>query len=169
MVTNHHVVDQEKALRVKFYDGRVDSADVLRLNADCDIALLKLRSSTALKSLTPVSVSTLGVGDEVMVIGTPADTLLGQTVTRGIISGNRTFHDVQYFQTDAYINGGNSGGALVSTDGKLLGIVNAKYIGYGIEGIGFAIPAGNLFDKLRIEYVPEPKPTPAKDSKKKKS
>lgn len=149
LVTNFHVVEQSEEVRVKFMDGRETAARVVRKHPDCDLALLKAEQS-GLRHL-PVSYREAELGETVFVIGTPADTLLAQSVSRGIVSGTREYEGVSLIQTDAKVNGGNSGGALVSKDGTLIGIVSAKYVGYGIEGIGFAVPTIRLRDKLKVE------------------
>jgi len=164
MVTNFHVVEQASEVKVKFMNGEETSAKVLRCNADSDLALLKVEK-IGLKYLTPASYDAV-LGETVFVIGTPADTLLAQSVSKGIVSGTRTYEGVTLIQTDAKVNRGNSGGALISSDGKLLGVVSAKYSGYGIEGIGFAVPASRLREKLRLEIVlPVTAPSTAPASK----
>jgi S1-C subfamily serine protease len=79
-------------------------------------------------------------------------------VSRGIVSGARTYDKVSLIQTDAKVNGGNSGGALVSADGKLIGVVSAKYVGFGIEGIGFAVPMIRMKDLLKVDVKAKPAP-----------
>ena len=93
------------------------------------------------------------IGADVFAIGTPADKELGQTVTKGIISARRKIEGHAFLQTDVSINGGNSGGALVARSGQLLGIVNAKLVGRGIEGIGFAIPAEQVSEALQLTFI----------------
>ncbi len=143
IVTNHHVIAAADAVRVQLADGRVADAKIIGRDPDTDLAVLKI-------DLPKLPVMPLGrsdrlrVGDVVLAIGNPVG--LSQTVTQGIVSatgrgqlGVATFEN--FIQTDAPINFGNSGGALVSTDGELIGIntaVLAKNL--GVEGIGFAIP-----------------------------
>ena len=73
---------------------------------------------------------------------------MGQTVSKGTISGRRKIKGHALLPTDVSINGGNSGGTLVARSGQLLGIVNAKLVGRGIEGISFAIPAEQVTEAL---------------------
>jgi Do/DeqQ family serine protease len=143
IVTNHHVIAAADAVRVQLADGRVADATIVGRDPDTDLAVLKI-------GLPKLPVMPLGrsdrlrVGDVVLAIGNPVG--LSQTVTQGIVSatgrgqlGVATFEN--FIQTDAPINVGNSGGALVNTDGELIGIntaVLAKNL--GVEGIGFAIP-----------------------------
>jgi serine protease DegS len=144
VITNHHVIASADLIRAQLADGRVADAKIVGRDPDTDLAVLKLD----LKSDVPVmplgQSDRLRVGDIVLAIGNPVG--LSQTVTQGIVSatgrgqlGVATFED--FIQTDAPINIGNSGGALINADGELIGIntaVAAKNI--GVEGIGFAIP-----------------------------
>ncbi|HYC10286.1 MAG TPA: trypsin-like peptidase domain-containing protein [Steroidobacteraceae bacterium] len=143
IVTNHHVIANADSIRVQLADGRVADARIVGRDPDTDLAVLKI-------DLTPLPVVGFGrsdrlkVGDVVLAIGNPIG--LSQTVTHGIVSavsrqqlGIAPLED--FIQTDAPINFGNSGGALVDSSGELVGIntaIVAKNI--GVEGIGFAIP-----------------------------
>ena len=143
IVTNHHVIANADSVRVQLADGRVADARIVGRDPDTDLAVLKI-------DLLPLPVAVLGrsdelkVGDVVLAIGNPIG--LSQTVTHGIVSavsrqqlGIAPLED--FIQTDAPINFGNSGGALVDASGALVGIntaIVAKNI--GVEGIGFAIP-----------------------------
>jgi serine protease DegS len=143
IVTNHHVIANADSVAVQLADGRVAEARVVGRDPDTDLAVLKI-------DLKPLPVATFGrsdqlkVGDVVLAIGNPIG--LSQTVTHGIVSatsrqqlGIAPLED--FIQTDAPINFGNSGGALVDSSGALIGIntaIVAKNL--GVEGIGFAIP-----------------------------
>lgn len=151
LLTNFHVVGQNDTVRVKFQDNTSELARVLRRHPDCDLALIKVER-TGLEFLTPAQ-SDAEMGEVVYVVGTPADTLLSQSVSKGIVSGRREFDGSTYLQTDAKVNGGNSGGALINANGELVGIVSAKYVGFGIEGIGFAVPIVKLKDDLHVNMV----------------
>lgn len=143
IVTNHHVIADADEIRVQLADGRVAPARVVGGDPDTDLAVLKI-------DLTPLPVVTFGrsdqlkVGDVVLAIGNPMG--LSQTVTHGIVSavsrhqlGIAPLED--FIQTDAPINFGNSGGALIDTRGDLVGINTAMAAkSLGVEGIGFAIP-----------------------------
>ncbi|MEP7243199.1 MAG: trypsin-like peptidase domain-containing protein [Gammaproteobacteria bacterium] len=142
IVTNHHVIANADAIRVQLADERVADATIVGRDPDTDLAVLRID----LKDLpvAPIGRSDrLQVGDVVLAIGSPVG--LSQTVTHGIVSattrslGIATFEN--FIQTDAAINVGNSGGALIDTSGALVGIntaIIAKNL--GVEGIGFAIP-----------------------------
>jgi serine protease DegS len=143
IVTNHHVIANADSIRVQLADGRVADARIVGRDPDTDLAVLKI-------DLSPLPVATFGrsdqlkVGDVVLAIGNPIG--LSHTVTHGIVSavsrqqlGIAPLED--FIQTDAPINFGNSGGALIDSSGALVGIntaIVAKNI--GVEGIGFAIP-----------------------------
>jgi serine protease DegS len=144
IVTNQHVIAGADSIRVQLADGRIADATIVGQDPDTDIAILHLGIGKL--PVMPLGRSdTLRVGDIVLAIGNPYG--LSQTVTQGIVSatgrgqlGLATFEN--FIQTDAAINLGNSGGALVDAHGDLIGIntavLNRAY--GGPEGIGFAIP-----------------------------
>lgn len=145
VVTNNHVIDSATEILVTLKDGRQFDATVVGTDQRSDIALLKIKDGENLTEIEVGSSSSLRVGDFVVAIGNPFG--LGQTVTSGIVSAlDRSglgIEEVENFiQTDAAINSGNSGGALVTLDGKLIGI-NTAILGPngGNIGIGFAIPS----------------------------
>ncbi|RYY17589.1 MAG: trypsin-like serine protease, partial [Cytophagaceae bacterium] len=152
IVTNAHVVGQEDEVKVLMADGVQSKGRVVRVNPEMDLALIKVESD-GLTAFQLPSASLADIGADVFAIGTPADKELGQTVTKGIISARRKIEGRSFLQTDVSINGGNSGGALVTRSGQLLGIVNAKLVGKGIEGIGFAIPAEQVSEALQLKFI----------------
>ncbi len=145
ILTNHHVIDGAEEIKVDLNDRRTLNARVVGSDPPSDLALLKVDASN-LPVLTLGNSDNVRVGDVVLAIGNPLG--IGQTVTMGIISakGRQTglssgsFED--FLQTDAPINQGNSGGALVSTNSELIGI-NSQILSPsgGSIGIGFAIPS----------------------------
>lgn len=146
IVTNYHVIENAKDIKIVLSDGRELAADVVAKEPRTDLAALKLRDVPAnLPYLTLKDVDDIEVGDLVLAIGNPFG--IGQTVTGGIVSalarsqiGVSDFRS--FIQTDAAINPGNSGGALVTMDGKLAGINTAILSkSGGSVGIGFAIPS----------------------------
>lgn len=152
IITNAHVVGNESEVKVLLADGVPAKGKVVRVNAEMDLALIKT-DADGLTAFQLPATSGAEIGADVFAIGTPADKELNQTVTKGIISGRRKIDGHTLLQTDVSINGGNSGGALVGRNGQLLGIVNAKLVGRGIEGIGFAIPAEQVADALQLKFV----------------
>ncbi len=145
LVTNHHVVDLADEIEVTLHDGRVLPAKMLGSDQGTDIALLQI-DARELRALEFADSNDAEVGDFVVAIGNPFG--LGQTVTAGIVSalGRAGLDSDKYedfIQTDAAINRGNSGGALVDLEGRLIGINTAiiSSNGGGSDGIGFAVPA----------------------------
>jgi serine peptidase DegS len=155
IVTNHHVIADADEIWVQLADSRVGEARIVGRDPDTDLAVLQI-------SLDQLPVMPLGrsdrlrVGDVVLAIGNPVG--LSQTVTQGIVSatgrgqlGVAIFEN--FIQTDAPINFGNSGGALINASGELVGINTAVLSkNLGVEGIGFAIPV-NLVRGVLDEIV----------------
>ncbi len=153
VITNHHVAGSGKdSIEVLLNNGEKYDAKLIRSDFVYDLALLKIESNSAFCAVQPLTLKTSSLGDKVTVIGTPADPSLGQTVTKGIISGYRDANGKNLIQTDAHINPGNSGGALFNDKGELIGIVSSKASGSVVEGVGFAIPAHYIYERLRLEY-----------------
>ncbi len=144
IITNHHVVAGADTVTVGLSDDRQFTATVVGSDASTDIALLQIDAQN-LKALPFADVSGLRVGDYVVAIGNPFG--IGQTVTSGIVSalgraGLNAENYEDFIQTDAAINMGNSGGALVDLAGNLVGINTAIISGSGANsGVGFAVPA----------------------------
>ena len=143
ILTNNHVVEAADEIEVVLADGRKAAAKVVGTDPETDLAVIKI-SLDKLPVIVLGQVEQAQVGDVVLAIGNPFG--VGQTVTMGIISalGRNNLH-INHFenfiQTDAAINFGNSGGALVDVTGNLLGINSAIYSqSGGSVGIGFAIP-----------------------------
>lgn len=163
ILTNNHIIDTSSTTTSKYYtvsdankvlvylyeeDNPVE-AKIIGSDSVTDLAILKIDRN----DLTPVEIGdsdSVQVGEFAMAIGNPLD--MRNTVTSGIISGvNREIEDdngtmYTLIQTDAAINAGNSGGALVNAEGKLIGINTLKMSGTGIEGMGFAIPINSTLD-----------------------
>ncbi|OSN01862.1 MULTISPECIES: serine endoprotease DegQ [Lonsdalea] len=155
VLTNNHVINNADKIRVQLNDGREYDAKLIGRDAQTDIALLQLNDAKNLTAVTMADSDRLRVGDFAVAVGNPFG--LGQTATSGIISAlGRSGLNLEglenFIQTDASINRGNSGGALVNLDGELIGINTAILApGGGNIGIGFAIPsnmAQNLTQQL---------------------
>ncbi|HET8550377.1 MAG TPA: Do family serine endopeptidase [Bryobacteraceae bacterium] len=154
-LTNHHVVDGAEEITIEMPNRRTYRADLVGSDAPSDLAVLRINASD-LPTLHLGNSDDVRVGDLVLAIGNPLG--IGQTVTMGIISAkgratglsDGSFED--FLQTDAPINRGNSGGALVNTNGDLIGINSQILSPTGANiGIGFAIPsnmARNVMDQL---------------------
>jgi serine protease Do len=150
IVTNNHVVAGAKTVRVRLADSREFPAQIVGTDAATDIALLRVKAGN-LPVLRLGSSAKSSVGDAVIAIGNPYG--LGQTVTAGIISARgRTLEAdpyIDFLQTDAAINRGNSGGPLLATDGTVLGVTSAIFSpSGGSVGLGFAIPAETVADVI---------------------
>jgi serine protease DegS len=143
LVTNYHVVADAAEIRIQLSDGRVAEPETVGVDRETDLALLKVDLGT-LPTVPLGSSSALRIGDVVLAIGNPYG--LSKSVTQGIVSATgRGLLDLvtfeNFIQTDAAINAGNSGGALVNARGELVGINTAVLAqDSGTEGIGFAIP-----------------------------
>ncbi|MBD2815369.1 Do family serine endopeptidase [Xenorhabdus sp. Flor] len=155
VLTNNHVINNADKIKVQLNDGREYSAKLIGRDPQTDIALLQLKDAKNLTAIKFANSDQLRVGDYAVAIGNPFG--LGQTVTSGIISAlGRSGLNLEglenFIQTDASINRGNSGGALINLKGELIGINTAIVAPSGGNvGIGFAIPsnmAKNLADQL---------------------
>ncbi len=143
LVTNYHVILDATEIRVQLADGRIADPEIVGVDAETDLALLRVNLGT-LPAIKLGNSAQLRIGDVVLAIGNPYG--LTTSVTQGIVSATGrgllnlvTFEN--FIQTDAAINAGNSGGALVNSRGELVGINTAVLAqDPGTEGIGFAIP-----------------------------
>ena len=163
IVTNNHVVADAKSLSVGFVDGKSASATIRGTDSDADLAVVEVDTKNMKSStLKKIAVITLGdssklqTGERAIAIGNALG--YGQSVTSGIISAKDrevTFDNnntMKLLQTDAAINGGNSGGALINAKGEVIGINVAKYSSSStsssasVEGMGFAIPISSVTD-----------------------
>ncbi len=156
VVTNYHVINNAEKIRVQLHDGREYDAELVGGDKMSDVALLKLAEAKNLTQIKIADSDKLRVGDFAVAIGNPFG--LGQTVTSGIVSAlGRSGLNIENFenfiQTDAAINSGNSGGALVNLDGELIGI-NTAILGPngGNVGIGFSIPS-NMMKNLTSQIL----------------
>ena len=164
IVTNYHVIEDASKITVTFVDGKSYDATLVGGDEENDIAVLKV-DATGLATVVIGSSDNLVVGDQVYAIGNPLGELT-YSLTGGYVSAldrNVTMSDgrrMNYIQTDAAINSGNSGGALFDQYGQVVGIVSAKLSNNGdtseasVEGIGFAIPIDNVWSMITdiMEY-----------------
>ena len=149
IITNNHVIENSQMVKVVLSDGREFSARIVGADAKTDIAVIKIDDADNLTVAVMGDSDKIQVGEIAIAIGNPLGQQLTGTVTQGVISAvNRTVEAeqntyVNLIQTDAAINQGNSGGALVNGYGEVIGINTVKYAASGVEGIGFAIPINN--------------------------
>ena len=169
VATNNHVVSGVARINISLDDNASVPAFVLDTDSELDLAVLAVSLASLEEKGSPFAVLGFGdsdlmrIGDTVIAIGNAMGE--GQTVTKGIISAldidivinePRTPRlELNVLQTDAAVNRGNSGGPLINRDGDVIGIVTAKQIGSGIEGMGYALPSNNVFDVLmRLKSAP---------------
>ena len=152
IITNAHVIDNEKNINVITYDGAYCKASVVAKDNKKDIAVLNVKDAD-FSYLTVADYENLPIGSDVYAIGIPSS--MSYTLTKGVLSSkDRKFEGYKYLQTDAAINPGNSGGALGNSGGQLLND-NGEVIGVNTlklinsEGIGLSIPMTVVCDFLR--------------------
>ena len=161
IVTNHHVVHDQRGkpvdkIRIRLHDKREFEAKLIGSDQKTDVAVLKIESASAIHSISVADSDQIRVGDVVFAIGNPLE--VGITATQGIVSatgrhslgilGQGAYEN--FIQTDASINLGNSGGALIDAYGRLIGINTAIYSRTGGSiGIGFAIPVNIVLDVMK--------------------
>lgn len=151
IVTNHHVAVDATKLEVTFIDGNTAEANIKGMDSDMDLAVIAVpKASINEDTKNAISIATLGdsedlkLGKPVIVIGNALG--YGQSVTDGIISGLNRELEMEdgskgtFIQTNAAVNPGNSGGALLNIKGEVIGIVSSKIGGSAVEGMGYAIP-----------------------------
>jgi serine protease Do len=157
ILTNHHVIDGAKELFVILSDGKTVEAELVGSDPQSDIAVLKIEHD----DLTVAKIGDsdkVRKGDFVIAIGNPLGHELAGTISFGVVSAasrelqlndGRT---MELIQTDAAINQGNSGGALVNMNGEVIGMNTIKFGGELVEGLGFAIPS-NIFKPIAEEII----------------
>ncbi len=157
IVTNNHVIEDNNGVSIQFIDDAIVTAVVKGTAPDIDIAVLAVNiDDISDETISQIRVAKLGnsdnlrLGERVIAVGNALG--LGQSVTQGGISAlgrSITVDDVVFedmIQTDAAINKGNSGGALINTSGEVIGINSAKSSATGVEGMGYAIPISSVLD-----------------------
>lgn len=159
IVTNNHVVEGETAFTVVHSNGSQYPATLVGTDKNTDLAILKIVAEDL--QIAPIGKSVeLLIAEEVLVIGNPLGTF--GVATNGIISAKNTSVNIDGYvmsliQTNAAINGGNSGGGMFNLSGQLVGVVNSKYVSEGVEGTGFAIPIDSakpiIEDLINYGYV----------------
>jgi SpoVK/Ycf46/Vps4 family AAA+-type ATPase len=152
LLTNHHVVKDNKFVTVKLTSGRQLPGEVLRSNKARDIALVKVNESNM--TALPLMLESPEVASEVYAVGTPRDERYSTTITKGIISAYRTENDLTVIQSDVATHPGSSGGPMVDRFGN---VVAASVSGIATSGIGtsfnFFIPIADALKFLAIELI----------------
>jgi Do/DeqQ family serine protease len=159
ILTNAHVIEARAVIKVLLHDERQFEAQIIGMDPDSDLAVLKIVSESALPAVAMGDSDGIMIGETVIAIGNPFG--FSHTVTTGVVSAvdrsiktdERVFHE--FIQTDASINPGNSGGPLLNINGELIGINTAIYA--KAQGIGFAIPINKakriVSDLIRYGHV----------------
>lgn len=162
IVTNNHVVDNATSVRVLLNTGTEYEAKLVGKDEQTDLAVIKIEPTEELTVATLGDSNSLEVGERVVAIGNPMGLEFFGSVTEGIVSGvNRSINvdnrNMNLIQTDAAINSGNSGGALINSRGEVIGINSVKVAYSGVESMGFAIPSSEakpiIADLLEHGYV----------------
>ena len=153
IVTNFHVIENADEIEIVLHNEKKYKANIVGTDKRTDVALLKIDSKENLKSLNIGKSKNLKIGQWVVAIGNPLG--LGTTVTTGIISAKGRYVDglgtyVDFIQTDAALNKGNSGGPLFDLNGNVIG-VNTAIAARG-QGIGFAIPIDTVVE-IAVSYT----------------
>lgn len=150
ILTNQHVVGENQEVLV-VHNGIEQRAAVVRSRPGRDVALLRLESSMNMQSL-PIETGQVKLGEDIYVVGTPLFEKLDFSITRGIISARRTLNNMSYYQTDAAVNPGNSGGPVFNKSGNVIGItVSGMFTDDGASrNINYVIPIFDALDALKI-------------------
>ena len=177
IATNNHVVEGASEIIVSLPDGRTVKGKVLGADAVTDLAVVKIDADN-LTVATFGDSDTLQVGEPAIAIGNPLGLEFRGSVTAGVISalnrsvsmtneetGDTQESGVKLIQTDAAINEGNSGGALVNVNGEVIGINSSKLVGDSVEGIGYAIPISDVGDLIENLMNRETKTKVAEDKR----
>jgi serine protease Do len=153
-LTAAHVATQNE-LQATMRNGATMPAEVVRLDAKSDVALVRLKDRSKVTPCLGLSESTPATGEDIYVLGAPAGEELSFSLSRGIVSGMRTINGGSYLQTDAAINPGNSGGPLLTKDGLVHAIASFKVAGEAMEGLGFGVPSAAAVAALNLRFGSE--------------
>jgi S1-C subfamily serine protease len=154
LLTNQHVAQDHKFVKIKLTTGREMPGEVLRSHKERDVALVKVNES--LMNALPLQLEPPDVAAEVYAVGTPKEEKYSTTISKGIVSAYRTENDLKFIQSDAAIHGGSSGGAMVDRFGNVVAIsvkgvtVTADKVG---SSLNFFIPIADALKFLAIELV----------------
>ena len=150
IITNFNIIaNSEDKITIITKDNKEYEGKLIRKNESLDLALIRV-DATFDKHFEIAKENTINTGDSIFLIGTPKSIDLGQTISKGTISGYKENEGVKFIQTDANINDENSGGPMIDKDGKLIGIINAKFCGL-TKGDSFVLPSELLTSSLFIK------------------
>jgi serine protease Do len=149
LLTNHHVVESVRQVRLRWSDRSESVADVVRSDSKRDVALLKMSPN----GREPLSLRTSPVlaAEPVFAIGTPLDRALQGTITKGIVSASRTIQGQAWIQSDVAVDHGNSGGPLLDEKGRVIGMTAWGYVPDGVShNLNFFVPIADALRALRL-------------------
>lgn len=150
VLTNHHVVGGAKYVKVRWPDRTESLGEVIRSDRRRDVALIKV--DAAGRKPLALRTNAAALGDAVFAIGTPLDAKFQGTVTKGVVSSNRTYDGQAFIQSDVGINPGNSGGPLLDESGAVLGVAVSRYqVGDAPTGLNLFIPIGDALEALALK------------------
>jgi len=150
IMTSFHVIENANKLKIHLKNGMTFDAEVISKDEPFDLAVIKIPGS----GYQPLKLNSLPIelGQDVSTIGTPTNIELGQSLSKGVVSGLREIDGKIFNQLNLSVSPGNSGGPLLNENGEVTGIISSKLIGEGIEGIAFAVPTGKIVEVLKIVY-----------------
>jgi len=149
LLTNQHVVGNAKFVKVRMPTGRELVAEVQRVDATRDVALLKTEP-IGIRPI-PLRIYEPAIGEDVYALGSPLGDTFNTSLTHGILSGVRVFKAQEYLQSDVAILPGSSGGPLLDKSGQAIGITVSGLGAAGVAGMNFFIPLGSAIDKLQLQ------------------
>jgi S1-C subfamily serine protease len=150
ILTDQHVVGDEKYVKIRWSDGLEGLGEVVRSDRRRDVALIK--TDPRGRQPLPLSIQEPEPGDTVFAIGAPEETRLQSTVTRGVVSANRIVDGFSFIQSDVTVNPGNSGGPLLDEKGEVLGLTDWKLETHdNATGLNFFTPIGDALAFLSLE------------------
>lgn len=150
LITAAHVVSGLQNVPVRLRSGITIDAAVVGVDRRQDVALLKLPGSN--HDCLPITSARVGLGTDLFAIGSPRMEELSYSVSRGVVSGYRDLDGREYIQTDASLNPGNSGGPLLTAEGRIVAIVSWKIVSPGTEGLAFGVPIDVALRTLGITF-----------------
>jgi S1-C subfamily serine protease len=155
LLTNRHVVGSTRLLKLRWSDGSESIGEVIRSDAGRDVALIRTdpRPDLAFR----LRAEPIRQGETVYAIGTPMETRLQGTLTRGVVSASRTLAGYRFIQSDAAVNPGNSGGPLLDESGRVVAITVSRYASSpddGVQGLNFFIPIEDAMRFLALSIEP---------------
>ncbi|MBL7944147.1 MAG: trypsin-like peptidase domain-containing protein [Flavobacteriales bacterium] len=153
LLTTYGLIDTDSTVDIKCSNGALLKARVLRADPISNVALLQA-DTIGVMHVRPSSNSSYKPGEDVISISSPFDPQLSQSYSKGIISAVRNDDSLKFYQTDVRVSTGANGAPLLDTNGDIIGIINEKFIGTGIEGLSFAVSIHDIFERLKISYQP---------------